>query len=90
MAESHPAYADPSYPTNQLFGYIQTESARALWAEPTALAGAMFEIVNRGKQIPIRVPLGADAWSMISKDVEDTKKELEELRDISLSVGDAK
>lgn len=90
MANRHPAYNQPNYPTNMLLGYMQSEQGRALWAEPRALAGAIYRVVSRGKRIPIRVPLGADAWGMIAKDLEDTKADLEEIKDISLSVGDAK
>lgn len=90
MAKRHPAYSDPSAPTNQLLGYVQTEQGRSMWAEPSALAAAIYRVVGRGLRIPIRVPLGADAWGLISKDLEDIKKDLDELKDISLGVGDAK
>ncbi|KAI1099520.1 short-chain dehydrogenase [Jackrogersella minutella] len=76
IAERHIAYADPSYPANQLLGHIAS-----------ALA-ALF--VSREKRIPIRVPLGSDAWGMIAKDLESTKNDLNDIKDISLSVGDAK
>ncbi|KAL9579356.1 MAG: hypothetical protein Q9212_005158 [Teloschistes hypoglaucus] len=90
MAKRHPAYSAPSAPTNQLLGYMQSEQGRSMWAEPSALAAAIYHVVGRGTRIPIRVPLGADAWGMISKDLEDIKKDLDELKDISLGVGDAK
>ncbi|KAK5634945.1 hypothetical protein RRF57_010657 [Xylaria bambusicola] len=78
------------YPANQLLDYIKSEQGRALWAEPMALAKAIFELVSRGQLIPIRLPLGPDAWGMIVKDVESTQKELEGFKDITLSIGDAK
>lgn len=90
MAKKHPAYSDPSAPTNQLLGYMQSEQGRSMWAEPSALAAAIYRIVDRGSRIPIRVPLGADSWGMISKDLEDIKKDLDELKEISLGVGDSK
>ncbi|KAI1652867.1 NAD(P)-binding protein [Daldinia decipiens] len=90
MAKRHPAYADPNYPTNVLLAYMLDEECRSLWSEPSALAAAMYKIVSRGQRIPIRVPLGADSWGMIAKDLEDTKKDLDELKEISLSVGDPK
>ncbi|KAI9701469.1 MAG: hypothetical protein M1836_001524 [Candelina mexicana] len=89
-AKRHPAYSDPSSPTNQLMGYMQSEQGRSMWAEPSALAAAIYQVVGRGLRIPIRVPLGADAWGMVSKDLEDIKKDLDELKDISLGVGEAK
>ncbi|KAI0813878.1 short-chain dehydrogenase/reductase-like protein SDR [Xylaria sp. FL0064] len=83
MAQRHPAYADPSYPTDALLSYMLSEQGRSLWAESSALAAAIYHIVNRGNRIPIRIPLGADAWGMIAKD-------LDELKDVSLSVGNPK
>ncbi|CAJ2509123.1 Uu.00g141490.m01.CDS01 [Anthostomella pinea] len=53
-------------------------------AEPSALAATIFNIVGRGSHIPIRVPLGADAWGLISNELEETKKDMEELKKVSL------
>ncbi|KAI0854316.1 NAD(P)-binding protein [Daldinia vernicosa] len=90
MAKRHPAYAEPNYPTNVLLAYMLNEECRSLWSEPSALAAAMYQVVSRGQRIPIRVPLGADSWGMIAKDLEDTKKDLDDLKEISLGVGDPK
>ena len=90
MATRHPAYSDPSAPTNQLLGYMQTEQGRSMWAEPSALAAAVYHVVGRGQRIPIRVPLGSDAWGLISNDLEDIRNDLDELKDVSLGVGEAK
>ncbi|KAL8993733.1 MAG: hypothetical protein Q9169_006130 [Polycauliona sp. 2 TL-2023] len=87
-AKRHPAYSDPSAPTNQLLGYKQSAQGRSKWAEPSAIAAAIYHILSRGSRIPIRVPLGADSWGMISRDLEDIKKDLEELKEVSLGVGD--
>ncbi|PHH68070.1 hypothetical protein CDD83_6280 [Cordyceps sp. RAO-2017] len=89
-AHKHAAYADPSLGANVMLGYITSEQGRAAWAEPSALAAAIYLVVSRGEPIPVRVPLGADAWGLISKDVDDTKSGLEAVKDISVSVGEAK
>ncbi|XDG05026.1 hypothetical protein ABKA04_004641 [Annulohypoxylon sp. FPYF3050] len=89
-AVRHKAYSDPSFPANQLLAHIGSEQGRALWAEPSAIAAAMYQVVSRGKRIPIRVPLGADAWGLIDRDLENTKGDLNEIKDISHSVGDPK
>lgn len=89
-AGRHPAYADPKYPTNALLGYMSKEENRRSWADPDAIATAIYLLVSRGQRIPIRVPLGADAYGMITMDLEDIKKDLDEFKDISLSVGEAK
>ncbi|KFY26652.1 hypothetical protein V493_03959 [Pseudogymnoascus sp. VKM F-4281 (FW-2241)] len=86
----HPAYADPAYPTNALLEYMGKEENRSSWAEPDAIAAAMYRLISRGQRIPIRVPLGADAYGMITMDIESIKNDLEEFKDISLGVGEAK
>lgn len=86
----HPAYADPTYPTNALLGYMGKEENRSSWAEPDAIAAAMYRLISRKQRIPIRVPLGADAYGMITMDIESIKKDLYEFKEISLSVGEAK
>ncbi|PWY88753.1 NAD(P)-binding protein [Aspergillus sclerotioniger CBS 115572] len=85
----HPAYADPTYPTSVLLEYKSKEENRRLWAEPDAIAAAIYRLVSRGERIPIRVPLGADARGMILMDLEGVKRDLEELEELSLSVGNA-
>ncbi|KAL8783420.1 MAG: hypothetical protein Q9195_009396 [Heterodermia aff. obscurata] len=89
-AKRHPAYSDPSAPTNQLLGYMQSEQGRSTWTEPGALAAAIYHVVGRGSRIPIRIPLGPDAWGLISQDLEAIRKDLDELKEVSLGVGDAK
>ncbi|KAA8651210.1 uncharacterized protein ATNIH1004_000088 [Aspergillus tanneri] len=86
----HPAYADPSHPTNTLLGYMSKEENRSSWTEPDAIAAAMYRLVSRGQWIPIRLPLGADAYGMICMALESIKKDMDEFRDISLGVGEAK
>jgi hypothetical protein len=61
--------------------------ARRTWAEPEAVAAAMYKLVISGRKIPIRLPLGSDSWEMIMADIESTKVELEELKELSVSVG---
>ncbi|RAL14475.1 SDR family oxidoreductase [Aspergillus homomorphus CBS 101889] len=85
----HPAYADPSYPTNTLVEYMSHEENRRSWAEPEAIARGMVAVVSRGARIPIRVPLGADAFGMISLELESIRRDLGEVKGISLGVGGA-
>lgn len=51
------------------------------------MAAAMYHVVSRGRPLPIRVPLGHDAWGMIMLDLENIKKDLEELKPISTGLG---
>lgn len=86
----HPAYSDPMAGTNAMLSYIGQEESRSAWAEPDAIAVAMYRLVSRGQRIPIRVPLGADSFGMISADLQEIQKDLDEVKDISLSVSDEK
>ncbi|KAI4122041.1 MAG: hypothetical protein LQ341_007346, partial [Variospora aurantia] len=44
MAKRHPAYNDPNTPTNQMLGYMQSGQGRSMWAEPSALAAAIYQV----------------------------------------------
>ncbi|KAI1408232.1 NAD(P)-binding protein [Hypoxylon sp. FL1857] len=88
MSKRHPAYADPTYPTNALLTYLLNEENRKTWATPDSIANAIYQLVSSRRRIPIRLPLGPDAFGMISLEIENVKKDLEEFRGISLSVGD--
>ncbi|KAI1460137.1 NAD(P)-binding protein [Annulohypoxylon moriforme] len=90
MSNRHPAYANPSYPTNALLSHMRNPENRKHWARPDAIATAIYKLVSGGKRMPIRIPLGADAFGMISIDLENMKKDLEEFKEISLGVGDSK
>ncbi|KAI1086595.1 hypothetical protein F5B19DRAFT_498206 [Rostrohypoxylon terebratum] len=69
-AVRHQAYSDPSFPANMLLSHIGSEQGRAF----------------RGKRVPIRVPLGVGAWGLVDKNLENTKGDLDEIKDISYSV----
>ncbi|KAI0893974.1 NAD(P)-binding protein [Annulohypoxylon nitens] len=90
MSRRHPAYANPTYPTNALLTHMRNAENRKFWTKPKAVAAATYKLVSSGKRIPIRIPLGADAFGMIQLDIENIKKGLEEFKDISLGVGDEK
>lgn len=96
--DRQPAYAGPTFPTNTLLEYMGKEENRSSWTEPSAIAAAMYCLVSRGQRIPIRVLLGPDAHGMMMMmtimmmmmDFENTRKDLEGLKEISIDVGDAK
>ncbi|KAI1343500.1 NAD(P)-binding protein [Xylariaceae sp. FL0016] len=90
MVSRHPAYADPSYPANLLRSYLEREENRAAFADAGDVAAAMYRVVSRGQRIPIRVALGPDSFGMISREIDNVKRDLDEMKEISLSVGDPK
>ncbi|KAI2472277.1 NAD(P)-binding protein [Annulohypoxylon bovei var. microspora] len=90
MSKRHPAYANPNYPTNYLLAFIRNKENRKYWSKPDSIAAATYMVVSRGKRIPIRVCLGPDAFGLMLQEIENLKKDLEEFKEISLGVGDAK
>jgi short-subunit dehydrogenase len=55
-------YKDPNMPTNQLLEYIGTPGASENWAEPERVAEVLYGYVKTGGEMPLRLPLGSDAW----------------------------
>ncbi|KAI1411715.1 NAD(P)-binding protein [Hypoxylon sp. FL1857] len=89
--ERHPAYADdPNCATNAMLVFMDDAKAHEVFAKPEEVAEAIYKVVGSGKRIPIRVPLGRDAWGMIMNEVERVKEDLLECREISCAMGDQK
>ncbi len=83
----HPAYAAPDMPTRVLEAYIASPEMTQNWADPAAIAAAMYEVVARGQVIPLRLPLGPDAWGMLKAEVAKIDEALEETKEIAHRVG---
>ncbi|KAH8911577.1 NAD(P)-binding protein [Coniochaeta sp. PMI_546] len=84
----HPAYAADDTPARVLERYINNEENRKSWAKPEDVVAAMYRIADAGgKKIPLRVPLGPDAWGMMKAEFGRMEQELEAVRPISTSVG---
>lgn len=84
----HPAYAADDTPARVLERYINNEENRKAWARPEDVVAAMYRIADAGgKKIPLRVPLGPDAWGMMKAEFGRMEKELEAVKPISTSVG---
>jgi len=83
----HPAYDFPDSPSRVLEAYRSDPKKREAWALPGAVAGAMVELVSRGRRIPIRIPMGADAWGMMKAELGLVARDLDEFRELSEAVG---
>jgi hypothetical protein len=86
----HPAYVQLDSPTRILEAYVDNAQNREMWARSEDMAAAMLQVATRGKKIPIRVPLGGDAWGVIRAEVDKMAKEMDELRELSLTAGNPK
>lgn len=84
----HPAYTAPDTPARQIAAYVKSPEMQATWAPSENVALAMFEIVSRNKAIPLRLPTGQPAWSVVKNKLDEVAKELEEIKELSFSVDD--
>jgi NAD(P)-dependent dehydrogenase (short-subunit alcohol dehydrogenase family) len=77
------AYSDPNLPTNQLIAYVANPEATKNWAEVERVVQVLYEFVEKGGKMPLRLPLGSDAWGMLSQKVERERRELEDVKEWS-------
>jgi short-subunit dehydrogenase len=88
MRNRHPAYAAPDMPTNALLSLLDNAELRKGFSSADDMARAMWELLTRdGEKIPMRVPLGSDAWDVVMAETENVKRELEGLREFSRAFG---
>jgi hypothetical protein len=84
----HPAYAAEDSPTRVLERYIDDEENRRRWSRAEDVAEAMYRVADAGgRKIPLRVPLGPDAWGLMKAEFGRMEAELDEIRPISIGVG---
>jgi len=84
VAKRHPAYLDPKGPTNQLLAYIQTPGIEDTWGDPDLVVKAVVDVVA-SDDIPLRLPMGSDAWGLMRAEVEGMSKELDKWKAVSES-----
>lgn len=89
VEESLPAYQVPEHPVTQLKAYVADDSAlHEHWARPQDVAKIVISMVARrgDKPLPLHLPLGSDAYGLIQAKAQQFIKELEDIREVSLSV----
>ncbi|KAI0376170.1 NAD(P)-binding protein [Hypomontagnella monticulosa] len=85
----HPAYeSDPKGPLNGMLAFLKNTELHAGFATPEEVAAVIYRLVGSGKRLPMRIPLGADAFTMMLAEVESVKEGLLEWKDMSCSLGD--
>lgn len=50
------------------------------------MAQAIYDIVSRGKQIPLRFPLGGMAWEVLRSEVDAVAKEFDDIKELSIGI----
>ncbi|KAB5545879.1 short-chain dehydrogenase [Coniochaeta sp. 2T2.1] len=84
----HPAYAAEDTPARVLERYIDNPEYRKTWAKAEEVVEAMYKIADaKGNKVPLRVPLGPDAWGMMKAEFGRMEEELEAVKPISTAVG---
>lgn len=83
----HPAYAAEDTPARVLDRYRRDPKWAAKWADAGDVAAAMYTVVASGKEIPLRVPLGPDAWGLLKADNEKNGVLLDQLKEFSMAAG---
>ncbi|KAI0020407.1 NAD(P)-binding protein [Xylariomycetidae sp. FL0641] len=86
-AERHPAYAAADAPTSVMLRVLADVQVRRSFASPGQTARAIYDLLRSGRKLPVRCPLGADAWAMVNRETERVQQELREWKDLSCSVG---
>lgn len=84
----HPAYAAADSPVRIIEGFIKNPEIQKTWTPAERVATAMYQVVARSKDkaLPMRLPLTEGAWQVIKADVAAVDKELDEVKELSLSV----
>ncbi|KAI0487090.1 retinol dehydrogenase 8 [Xylaria cf. heliscus] len=84
----HPAYVASDSPSRVLESYVKDPNMQKTWTPAGKVASAMYEVIARAttKSIPIRLPLTKGAWSIVKAEVAAVNKELDEVKELSLSV----
>ncbi|KAI6363636.1 hypothetical protein MCOR25_005816 [Pyricularia grisea] len=86
----HPAYEAPDTPARIIEAYIADPESAKFWAKADPTARAIIEIVTGANEsgkgrIPIRVPIGVDAYVAVKAEAAKIAAELEEFKDLSMS-----
>ncbi|ORY62359.1 uncharacterized protein BCR38DRAFT_517803 [Pseudomassariella vexata] len=84
----HPAYAAADTPSRVLEGYVKDPEMQKTWTPAERIAAGMYSVVARakGKPLPMRLPLTKGAWEVIKAELSAADKELEDIKEMSLSV----
>ena len=82
-----PAYEDPNLPGRRLDAYRNNPDLQKNFADPDAVARTIFDVVSlQGERpMPLRLPLGSDAFGLIKNDTEAELKSLVAWEDVIIS-----
>jgi hypothetical protein len=79
----HEAYTAADMPARKLEFYVKKGLESGAGIEPVAIAEALFKIASRGEKVPLRLPLGSTALTLIKMKLEAQLRELETFKELS-------
>ncbi|KAI5864223.1 NAD(P)-binding protein [Durotheca rogersii] len=84
----HPAYAaDAALGTNRMLAFLGDPSRHDVFAAAPEVAAAIYQVAAAGRRIPIRVPLGLDAWGAVAAELDRVRADLDEFKELSCGMG---
>jgi len=80
----HPTYAAADMPSRKLEFYVNMGIKSGVgMIEPSAVAESIFNIASRGERVPLRLPLGVNAWKLAKSRFEGIIGDLDKVKELS-------
>jgi hypothetical protein len=79
----HPAYAAADMPSRILEGYVNKGIKSSSLIEPSVVVETIFTIASRGERVPLRLPLGINAWRLAKSKFESLLGDLDAVKKLS-------
>ncbi|KAH7405708.1 short-chain dehydrogenase/reductase-like protein SDR [Phaeosphaeria sp. MPI-PUGE-AT-0046c] len=83
--EAKSVYDDPKLPTNMLKQYILDPEKSSGWASVEKVVEVLYGVVERGGEMPLRLPLGSDSWGMQVKGAQESLDALMKAKEVACS-----
>lgn len=80
----HPAYTADDMPARKLEKLVKGALKVGAGIEPIAIAQKLFEIASRGEKVPLHLPMGKNALSLIKKKLEGRLEALENCKELAM------
>ncbi|KAF2621510.1 NAD(P)-binding protein [Macroventuria anomochaeta] len=82
----HPAYANPKMPARILQRYVDAGLKQGVGMEPEDVARVLYDVANKGENVPLHLPLSMNAFGLIKGAFEGRLNALEEVKSVSGSL----
>lgn len=79
----HAAYTADDMPSRRLEAYVRKGLKSGAGIEPVAIAEALFKVASRDEKVPLHLPLGSTALTLIKSKLERRLEGLEAVKELS-------